>query len=288
MKNQLKHFFINFTLCFFVFVTNAKLENPIKYDHQPNTFEQLVETYAPQTFIDIFNNLHTVEPGKLYRSAQLSPQDLELYINMYGIQTIINLRGINSHTEWWQDENKVTKKMNVLFFNIPMSHSTITTLEHFKQLIAIYKNAPRPILIHCRGGADRTGEAAAIWILYQMLQEIDESKNFLVINDLIETSLNQFSIRYRHIRCLHPQKLLFVKCFGECYLKLHILTNANNKNYQELSPPEQKILLESLHDSIEDPSFLTYAHEALNIPEIDDPEWFQNDKIFGYLQEAIA
>ncbi len=34
-------------------------------------------------------------------------------------------------------------------------------------LFEAYKNAPRPILIHCQAGVDRTGEAVAV---YQMTQ----------------------------------------------------------------------------------------------------------------------
>jgi protein tyrosine/serine phosphatase len=39
-------------------------------------------------------NFHTVVAGEFYRSAQLTPQRLETYQQLYGIRTIVNLRGI--------------------------------------------------------------------------------------------------------------------------------------------------------------------------------------------------
>ena len=37
-------------------------------------------------------NFHTVIPGELYRSAQLSPTQIETYVRENGIRSIVNLR----------------------------------------------------------------------------------------------------------------------------------------------------------------------------------------------------
>src|SRR5437870_5021947 len=47
------------------------------------------------------HNLHTVIPGRVYRSAQLSPDLLERVIGTYGIRTVINLRGCGDPSPWY-------------------------------------------------------------------------------------------------------------------------------------------------------------------------------------------
>jgi len=240
MKKQLEYFFAGFTFCFFSFVINAEID----------------------IINNLFNNFYTVTPNQLYRSAQLSARSLKKQIEKYKIKTVVNLRGLNPHATWWQNEKNVTKKMNVLLFNITMNHSKIITLEQFKQLITIYKNAPRPILIHCRTGADRTGEASAIWLL--LFRE--KNSKFLNIKKHLNKILSQLSVKYRYVQYLHPQKTLFVKNFGECFLELQNLAQFYwQKNYQELAYDKQQMLLKVLQSKVKNSDFLIYAHEALTI-----------------------
>jgi len=67
-----------------------------------------------------------------------------------------------------------------------MSSSSEISTEEAEQLKAIFRDAPKPILIHCRSGADRTGLAAVIYL--QQLAGVDE-----------ETAEWQLSPLYGHI-----------------------------------------------------------------------------------------
>jgi len=114
------------------------------------------------------SNFHTVVPNKLYRSAQLSKTELEAVIKTYGIKTIINLRGQWPTESWWRDEFEVALKHHCHFHNILMVARSLTTRENLQQLLDLYDDldsAPTPILIHCKEGKDRAGEAAALWLL---------------------------------------------------------------------------------------------------------------------------
>ena len=51
------------------------------------------------------------------------------------------------------------------FYNISMTAKKLTDKDKLLYLLHLYDNAPQPILIHCKAGIDRTGEAAAIWKL---------------------------------------------------------------------------------------------------------------------------
>lgn len=145
----------------------------------------------------VLNNFHVVQPGVLYRSAQLSPQFLEAMIRKHNIKTIINLRGNNEHKRWWQKEKKLAEKLGISLYNIRMTATYLPSKQNLLTLLKIYQQAPRPILIHCYSGADRTGEAAALWVLDQ--QKKDK-----------KTALKQLSLRYGHVEWMHPAKRFFI------------------------------------------------------------------------------
>lgn len=108
-------------------------------------------------------NFHPIIPGEAYRSAQLDRDELEYYIKKYNIKSIVNLRGKNPDAPWYIEELEVSTEQNVKHYDIALSASCEPTDEEVRQLMEIFKSAPRPILIHCQGGADRSGLAAAMW-----------------------------------------------------------------------------------------------------------------------------
>jgi len=144
-------------------------------------------------------NFHVVEPGKLYRSAQLSPWELESFIKVYGIKTVINLRGVENR-RWYHNEKALTHELGVTYVTIDMSARTIPDRDAELALIDAFRNAPKPILIHCRSGADRTGESSAI---YEMVFE-NKSK---------AAALKMLSPRYLHFSYFRPAKDYFINIF---------------------------------------------------------------------------
>lgn len=112
----------------------------------------------------IAGNVHEVVPGQLYRSAQLEPSELNHYVKKIHIATVINLRGPNPNAMWYQDEIKESAALGVKHIDFAMKASRELTDEQALQLIAVMRDAPKPILIHCHSGADRTGLAAALYV----------------------------------------------------------------------------------------------------------------------------
>ena len=53
-------------------------------------------------------NFHTVEEGALYRSAQLSADELQTAIRDHGIKAILNLRGAHPGEPWYDGEVAVS------------------------------------------------------------------------------------------------------------------------------------------------------------------------------------
>lgn len=142
-------------------------------------------------------NLHEVKRGELYRSGQLDKKQLRAVIEKAGIKTIINLRG-SSDEDWYQDEKAVAQAYGVNLVNIKMSAKRLPTRAGLIKLLETYRNAPRPILIHCKAGVDRTGEAATIYAM----EYLGQSK---------KKALEQLSPKYFHVPKLMPAKTYFIR-----------------------------------------------------------------------------
>ncbi|MDB5552845.1 MAG: tyrosine/serine protein phosphatase [Rhizobium sp.] len=116
-------------------------------------------------------NVHEVIAGQFYRSGQLSGAGFAEVIERYKIKTVLNLRG-ESHRQWYKDEVAATTRLGVRHVDFQMSALKELTLDETKQLVAVMRDAPKPRLIHCEGGADRSGFAAVLYL--QQIAGINE------------------------------------------------------------------------------------------------------------------
>ncbi len=69
----------------------------------------------------------------------------------------------------------------------------MSSQEELLILLALYDSTATPILIHCLGGADRTGEASALWVIEK--QKMSKSKG-----------KKQLSIKYGHRKFVNSAK----------------------------------------------------------------------------------
>jgi protein tyrosine/serine phosphatase len=114
-------------------------------------------------FMEEQGNFHSITDGEAYRSAQLDRDELQYYLKKYHIRSILNLRGSNPEASWYRQEIKISDEQKVMHFDIRLSASSAPKKEDLREMIRIFRSAPRPILMHCQAGADRSGLAAAIW-----------------------------------------------------------------------------------------------------------------------------
>jgi protein tyrosine/serine phosphatase len=131
-------------------------------------------------------NFHPVIEGEVYRSSQPSASDIVSFQKQYGIKTIINLRGDNTGRDWYDNEVAQARQLDINHIDFKMSADKELSQAQAEQLVAIMRNAPKPLLIHCQAGADRTGLASALYLA--AITKLDES-----------ISEKQISILYGHI-----------------------------------------------------------------------------------------
>lgn len=112
-------------------------------------------------------NYHEVLADELYRSAQLSGPELARRIEDDGIRSVINLRGSQTNSAWYDAEIAATRAAGAEHIDWRMSSAEHLDAARANELVALIEAAPKPVLIHCAGGADRTGLASALYLAAQ-------------------------------------------------------------------------------------------------------------------------
>jgi undecaprenyl-diphosphatase len=108
-------------------------------------------------------NFYAITPGSAYRSAQLDRDELEHYVKKYHIKSILNLRNDAAGSAWYAQELTISAEHRLAYYSVPLSAKAEPSEKNVAKILEIFNSAPRPILIHCKAGADRTGLVAAMW-----------------------------------------------------------------------------------------------------------------------------
>lgn len=136
-------------------------------------------------YLQLSGNFHVVDAGVVYRSNTLGSPQLAQVLKQNGIRTILNLRGAAPGQPWYDSETRIAREHGVTMIDIAMEDNRMPTPEVREKLIAALRTADRPLLIHCKAGADRTGLAAALFEL-------------LVVGEPASVAADQLSFFYGH------------------------------------------------------------------------------------------
>lgn len=148
----------------------------------------------------IYNTRHWVAPG-VYRSSHPLPSQLRAAARL-GIRTVINLRGVDPGIASNRLSWEACERYGLKLVHFPLFSRQAPTREEILGLNELFRQVERPLLLHCKSGADRAGLASA---LYLMLQE----------QASVEVALRQLSLlRFGHVR---QAKTGVLDHFFECY-----------------------------------------------------------------------
>ncbi|OYW61412.1 MAG: hypothetical protein B7Z10_05755 [Rhodobacterales bacterium 32-66-7] len=130
-----------------------------------------------------WTNLAEIAPG-VWRSNQPSPKRLARHARD-GIKTIINLRGAPKES-FWLFEDEACRAQGLALHTIRLSARAAPARDSLLELHRLFTTVPRPMLFHCKSGADRTGLAAALYLIW-------------VENRPLAEAQRQLSLRYLHV-----------------------------------------------------------------------------------------
>lgn len=135
--------------------------------------------------LQLSGNFHTVVPGEFYRAAQPTPRQLQEYADKYGVKSVINLRGPHDGFTWYEAEKAENAKLGIKQIDFRVSSITEMDSKEIARLVAIMRQARKPLLVHCQSGADRSGLVSALYLA--AINGVD-----------IKEAARQLSIRYGH------------------------------------------------------------------------------------------
>ena len=138
-------------------------------------------------------NFGVVDPGLVYRSGQPGGgwgpliRDLKL-------ATVVNLRGGSGDDDWYAREVEATRAAGVDFYDMHLGATRRPSRVELLELVDVFGRARYPLLIHCKAGSDRTGMAAAIYLMVRRGVGPDEAAG-------------AFTVRHGHVPVGGTEKL---------------------------------------------------------------------------------
>ncbi len=116
---------------------------------------------------EILYNFHWVVPGEAARSSQAYAGFFGPFLNGRGIKGVINLRGPNPKFRWWRNEKRTAERLGIAHIDVVLNSRRLPTPPMLRALIAAFDGAPKPLLLKCSGGQDRSSFAAALYIVHR-------------------------------------------------------------------------------------------------------------------------
>ncbi|MEO6811690.1 MAG: protein tyrosine phosphatase, partial [Isosphaeraceae bacterium] len=109
----------------------------------------------------VWDHFDVVKPGVLYRSGQLTGDQLAAAVRLYGLKTVVNFQIPGPGIE---KERSLAKRLGIDFLNLPMPGDGFGQEAQFREVLAACDDPQRrPVLVHCARGTCRTGAASALY-----------------------------------------------------------------------------------------------------------------------------
>jgi protein tyrosine/serine phosphatase len=109
----------------------------------------------------VWDHWDEAKRGVLYRSGQLTGDQLTAAIKRHGIRTVINLQMPGDELA---AERDLCARLGVDFVNLPMPGDGFGEEWQFREILKIIDDPQRrPAVVHCARGTCRTGAAVAIY-----------------------------------------------------------------------------------------------------------------------------
>ena len=131
-----------------------------------------------------WHNKHQIADG-VWRSNQPSPGRI-LTLADQGIKTIINLRGPRDDGGW-QLEAEACRKAGITLFDFTARSRAAPSKAMIHDAKSLFAEIKKPVLMHCKSGADRAGLMSALYLL-------------ILENQPANIAMRQLAWKYGHIK----------------------------------------------------------------------------------------
>ena len=163
-------------------------------------------------------NFHKVNEN-LYRSGQPDEDEFESLYTFNNIRSVLNLRESSRSKK---HISAINKKWNnaITLYEMPVDTDEISEKDLYKILL-ILRDAPKPVLIHCLLGSNRTGCAVAAYrIVFENWRVAD------AVNEFMEP-------KYGHHRIIYPHIPVLLRKINWKNLKSAVLNSGNTPTTQK-------------------------------------------------------
>ena len=120
-----------------------------------------------------YQNYHSVDQN-VYRSAQPSHALLKRFAESGG-KTVLSLRGCTTAPYWYMEQESCSR-LGLKLANIPLSATSPPDINRLKELIDFLGRCEKPLLIHCKSGADRSALGAFVYSVVFKAQRLRVAK----------------------------------------------------------------------------------------------------------------
>lgn len=126
-----------------------------------------------------------VEENRVYRSGHPRGDQFSFLAEKYNLKSLLVLTG--SMAKELSIEMEYANKKGIATLFLPISDKEPLSDENLFKIVQFLKDAPKPLLMHCRAGADRTGLVSAIY------------RHLFMDSSLVEAKKDMLSLRWGHL-----------------------------------------------------------------------------------------
>lgn len=138
-----------------------------------------------------FNNLYLIcDKDSIFRSKQPNEDDFRWLLDTFKIKSILKLNPEKDTDDFGYLTNPQIKDRCIIQMDYDDSLDTFKLNKDVIKAIWFLKTAPKPLLIHCSAGVDRTGLVVALYKrLYGMRKDSAQTEMLSIINDYYHKGL---------------------------------------------------------------------------------------------------
>ena len=171
-------------------ITRAERKARNSFGHRIDTPFQRALSHVHLQLIDHsflrvgWRNFHQIAPG-VFRANQPTPHRIRTWVRM-GFKSVLNLRGATPYAHYLLEQEQCDA-LGLPLYNLRIWARQLPPRSRLLELIAIFEQMEKPVVMHCKSGADRTGIAAGIYLMLFEGRDVAAAKE-------------QLSMKYLHWR----------------------------------------------------------------------------------------